>query len=151
MDQADESGLRISRAARAAGVNVQTLHYYERRGLIRAPARTPAGYRVYEAPAVETIRAIKRAQQLGFSLREIRELIALREGEHAPGHLLEFARCKLDQIDEKIALLGRMRDALREAVENCRCGGEAVRCDALRGFGASGDDPPEVAAEGRFP
>ena len=133
----DTPSLKVGQAARAAGTSVQTLHYYERRGLIAAPPRTAAGYRVYEPSTVATLRAIKQAQTLGFSLREIQQLMALRERDHAPAELRELTQRKLEQIDEKIALLRRMRDALRETAEACRCGGDVAKCDVLAGVGAA--------------
>ncbi|MDJ0866766.1 MAG: heavy metal-responsive transcriptional regulator [Myxococcota bacterium] len=133
----DSPSLKVGQAARAAGISVQTLHYYERRGLIAAPPRTAAGYRVYEPSTVATLRAIKQAQTLGFSLREIQQLMALRERDHAPAELLELTQRKLEQIDEKIALLRRMRDALRATAEACRCGGDVAKCDVLAGFGTT--------------
>ena len=74
------NGLRSGQVARAAGVNQQTLRYYERRGLLAEPARTPGGHRVYPAEAVTVLRVIKAAQRLGFSLAEVAEL--LEAGQH---------------------------------------------------------------------
>ena len=72
-----EDRLRIGEVAHAAGVNVQTLRYYERQGLLPIPHRTPSGYRMYGAQTVDTLRAIKRSQALGFTLRDIRQLMAI--------------------------------------------------------------------------
>jgi MerR family mercuric resistance operon transcriptional regulator len=74
-----QSPLRIGQVATLAGVNIQTLRYYERRGLVREPERRHSGYREYPPDTVALIRFIKRAQDLGFSLREVADLLHLRE------------------------------------------------------------------------
>jgi len=126
--------VRIGAAAAAAGVNVQTLHYYERRGLIRLPPRTVSGYRQYPPATVRSVRAIKRAQSLGFTLKEIRELTRLRTRGSARA-VGELASRKLACIEEKIEALSRLRDRLREVLETCACGGDPRRCDVLEGLG----------------
>jgi DNA-binding transcriptional MerR regulator len=75
--------MQTSEVAARAGVNVETLRYYERRGILMPPARSEAGYRSYDVRAVQTVRFVKRAQQLGFSLTEIRSLLALAAGRPA--------------------------------------------------------------------
>lgn len=125
---------RIGAAAKAAGVHVQTLHYYERQGLIAAPARSAAGYREYSPKLIGRIRAIKRAQHLGFTLREIKELTALRDEGRVSEELRELVGDKLAEIDDKIALLRKMRRALQVAAETCGCGGDLSRCDVLAGL-----------------
>ena len=121
----------VGAAASAAGVNVQTLHYYERRGLIQSPGRSPAGYREYGLRTVRRVRSIKRAQGLGFTLGEIRELMDLVEAGRPATEVVDLARSKLEAIDEKIEALVRMRDALRETMETCRCGGDLTCCDVV--------------------
>ena len=71
--------LKTGQVAKAAGVNVETLRFYERRGILREPGRGPSGYREYPAETVRIVRFIKRSQELGFTLEEIQELLALRE------------------------------------------------------------------------
>ena len=81
--------MRISEVATKAGVNVQTLRYYERRGLLTPPPRTPSGYRVYEMDTVYLVRFIKRVQELGFSLTDIEQLLRLQDGsESIPADVL---------------------------------------------------------------
>lgn len=126
---------RIGAAARAAGVSVQTLHYYEREGLIPEPARSAAGYRGYEPATIRTVRAIKRAQTLGFTLREVRELIALCGSTRSGARIVTFAESKIREIDMKVAALRRIRRALIETVRTCACGGDLSRCDVLVGLG----------------
>ncbi len=136
----DATTKRIGAAARAAGVSVQTLHYYEREGLIPEPARSPAGYRGYEPATIRTVRAIKRAQTLGFTLREVRELMALRASTRSGAKVVAFAESKIREIDEKVAALHGIRRALLETVRTCACGGDLARCDVLAGL----EEPPKT-------
>src|SRR6266536_1947524 len=98
------SGLRTGEVAERAGVNIQTLRYYERRGLLAEPVRSPGGHRLYAPEAVTALRIIKAAQHLGFSLEEVAEL--LEAGRHRHGRpvagLQERAHAKLAEIDAKI-------------------------------------------------
>lgn len=130
-----EDRLRIGQVADAAGVNVQTLRYYERRGLLRSPRRTSSGYRVYEADTVDTLRAIKRAQSLGFTIAEIRQLMTLHSRRRSPGAVSELLAGKIREIDGKIHDLRLMRRSLQKGLETCQCGGDLSRCDALAGLG----------------
>ena len=125
---------QIGDAAKAAGVGVQTLHYYEREGLIAAPERSSSGYRQYDSSAIATIRAIKRAQTLGFTLAEIKELMSIGDGGLSEHELLGFVDRKLAQIDEKIALLRAMKRGLRDTRETCCCGGDLSSCVVLEGL-----------------
>jgi Cu(I)-responsive transcriptional regulator len=116
----------ITETAREAGVNTQTLRYYERRGLLPRPPRRGAGYRDYPADAVRIVRFIKNAQALGFSLDEIEELVRLRgvrRGERQK--VRAIAERKIADIDRKIAQLQSMRDALDQLAASCRHGGAA--------------------------
>jgi DNA-binding transcriptional MerR regulator len=99
------SGLRSGQVADAAGVNIQTLRYYERRGLLAEPDRSPGGHRLYGEDAVTVLRVIKAAQRLGFTLEEVAELLEAgrhRHGRPVPG-LQERAAAKLAEVDAKIA------------------------------------------------
>jgi MerR family transcriptional regulator, mercuric resistance operon regulatory protein len=118
--RADAGAMRTSEVADRAGVNMQTLRYYERRGLLNAPPRTPAGYRQYPSSAVSVLRFIKRAQQLGFSLGEIEELLNLAEGgpDNCDG-ARALADAHMAELDRKIADLTRMQDSLRELIATC--------------------------------
>ena len=121
--------MRISQVAAEAGVNIQTVRLYERRGLLKAPRRTPAGYRDYSPAAVEMICFIKEMQGLGFTLREIKQLIALRDPRRfSAAQAGELARAKIREIEDKIARLTRMRDQLAHDMASCHCQGVAEAC-----------------------
>ncbi len=132
-----KSQMQIGAAARAAGVHVQTLRYYERRGLLPRPRRSRGNYRTYDDAAVRRVRAIKRAQQLGFTLEQVGELDRIRSGCSSAGRLESLAKEKLAEIDGKLADLRRMRRKLREVVETCACGGDPGLCDVLAELGSS--------------
>ncbi len=124
--------MRIGDVATRAGVNPQTLRYYERRGILGEPKRSPAGYREYPSDTVRLIRFIKRAQELGFTLTEIEELITLRQPTpKRRGKVRELAAAKMKDIDEKLARLQAMRSALYTLVEDCACGAETLTCPIL--------------------
>jgi Hg(II)-responsive transcriptional regulator len=124
--------LRIGDVASRAGVNVETLRYYERRGILRSPKRSAAGYREYPSDTVRLIRFVKRAQELGFTLDEIEDLIALRETpSRKRDKVRELAAAKLRDIDAKIDRLVAMREALSPLVEGCACGASTVTCPIL--------------------
>ncbi|HEX5201607.1 MAG TPA: MerR family transcriptional regulator [Actinoplanes sp.] len=119
------SALRSSQVAAAAGVNLQTLRYYERRGLVAEPERSLGGHRLYPAETVTVLRVIKAAQRLGFTLDEVADLLAA--GTHRHGspdiRLQERARVKLAEVEAKIADLQAIAGTLRATV--------AAGCDDL--------------------
>jgi DNA-binding transcriptional MerR regulator len=117
--------------ARRAGVNVETLRYYERRGLLAGPERAPGGHRRYDEDTVRFLRAIKEAQEAGFSLAEIEDYLTVvqRGRVPAPQALRVRAAAKIDQIDARIARLRRMREELAriagcacDSLDHCTCG-----------------------------
>ncbi|MEY2458088.1 MAG: hypothetical protein QOK06_3260 [Acidimicrobiaceae bacterium] len=115
-----ENGLRSGEVADAAGVNVQTLRYYERRGLLHEPDRTLGGHRLYPPEAVTVLRVIKVAQRLGFTLDEVTDLLEvsqLRAGRRADAGLQARARVKLAEVDAKLVELTTVRDTLRAALD----------------------------------
>lgn len=112
--------LRSGELAHAAGVNLQTLRYYERRGLLAEPRRSPGGHRLYPAEALTMLRVIKTAQRLGFTLEEVAELVDL--GQHRHGRtpdtgLQSRAASKLAEIETKIADLQTIASTLRTAID----------------------------------
>jgi DNA-binding transcriptional MerR regulator len=121
--------LRTGQLARRAGVNIQTLRYYERRRLLAVPPRQSSGQRAYPETAVARIRAIKAAQRLGFTLNEIVELLALSDRGRMPTEMQRRAYAKLREVDNRIADLEHIRSRLQRALTancdsltNCSCG-----------------------------
>jgi Hg(II)-responsive transcriptional regulator len=112
--------VRTSEVAAQAKVNSQTLRYYERRGLLPEPERTPSGYRSYTADAVRVVRFVKRAQQLGFTLGDIEELLHLAGGGPAScEEAKRMARARMADLEQRIEELAGMRDALTRLVDTC--------------------------------
>ena len=112
--------MRSGEVAQQAGVNPQTLRYYERRGLLKEPPRQPSGYRSYEQDSVDLLRFVKRAQQLGFTLTEVEALLHLASGGPASCDQARMvATEKIAQLDDKIASLRAMRQALERLVDTC--------------------------------
>lgn len=124
--------LTIGTAARAAGVNVETIRFYERRGLLTQPRKPRAGYREYSPETVSRVRFVRRAQEIGFLLREIKELLSLRADPHADcSDVREKARAKLEVVDQKITELKRVRAALDEVISVCPGRGALRACSIL--------------------
>ncbi len=103
-------GLRVAELAKAVGVAPDTIRYYERSGLLPAPARTPTGYRAYDTDAVERLRFIQGAQRLGLKLRDIRDLLAIRDTGVCPCEPAEqLLRRRLSELDAEMARLAALR------------------------------------------
>lgn len=116
------ASLHTAEVARQAGVNIETLRFYERQGILPEPPRRPSGYREYPPGAVRRVRFIKRAQELGVSLKEIKELLDLTGVPRAKsGRVRHLAQAKLAEIDHKIQDLAAMKRTLMELV--CACDG----------------------------
>lgn len=112
------SGLTIGKLARAASVNIETIRYYQRVGLVKEPDKPVQGFRHYPPATVARVRFIKRAQRLGFTLKEISELLALGDGHCEQTR--ELAEQKRALIDAHITDLGAMRDTLDELIQSCK-------------------------------
>ena len=139
--------MTIGKAARLSGVGVETVRFYERRGLIDQPP-TPAngGFRVYPEPTVERIRFIRQAQELGFSLAEIAGLLALRADPSADcAEVRDHARAKLDEVDRKIAGLEHLRQALAQIIAACPGQGALGACTIMEALAGAGMDAPAGA------
>ncbi len=125
--------MKIGEVAKAAGVGIDAIRFYEREGLIPEPARRPSGYRVYPPDVVLSLRFIRRAKELGFSLKEISELLSLEGNPQATaGDVKQLAEEKLSDLEGKIRALQRMRRALRKRVEECSGRGPTSSCSILR-------------------
>lgn len=122
----------ISKAAAAAGVHVETIRYYERRGLIARP-KAVGGYRIYPDGVVRRIRFIKRAQALGFSLKECKELLSLRsERDGVTAAMRARIERKTTEIDAKLKELRAMRKVLKQLSARCPGEGDSARCPILK-------------------
>lgn len=111
--------MTIGTLARAAGVHLETVRYYQRRGLLAEPKRPPAGIRRYGEEAVARLRFIKRAQDVGFTLDEVAELLRLERGCR---NAHELATAKLAAVERRIADLSRVGKTLRELIRRCEAG-----------------------------
>jgi DNA-binding transcriptional MerR regulator len=121
--------MRIGELARRAGVNIETLRYYERRGLLAEPPRGPNGHREYDEETVRFVLAVKEAQGLGFTLAEIAEHTRLTRGGDAQESIRIRLAQKIDEVDAKLASLQRVRDELArvlgcacDSLDHCTCG-----------------------------
>lgn len=124
--------LTIGRLAEAGGVGVETIRFYQRRGLLDTPTRDN-GIRRYGSEDVRRLRFIRQAQTAGFTLEQIAELLDLDAGEDRP-RARELARTRIAALDEKIAELQRARDSLRTLAKEC-AGGSSGPCPILTSFG----------------
>lgn len=134
------SRLSIGQLARASGIGVETIRFYEREGLIAVPARTASGYRQYNPDAVDRLGFIRRAKQLGFSLGEIRELLGLAQGDGERARVKALAEHKLAGIERRIEELRRMRAALAELTQQCSGHGPVEGCPIIEALADTGDD-----------
>ena len=126
------SELTIGQIARRAGIGIETIRFYERKGLIEEPPRKESGYRQYNEDAVTRLAFIQQAKTLGFSLNEIHELLSLRK---SPGvtsrEIKQLAEAKLADIENKIRMLRRMQRTLKKLVEKCPGHGPTSDCPIL--------------------
>jgi Cu(I)-responsive transcriptional regulator len=138
------STMRIGEVAERAGVNVQTLRYYERRGLLPRLTRRPSGYREYSPEMVPVVRFIKRAQHLGFSLQDVGELLELRQNPSRSGAAVRaVAMRRASDIADRIRRLAAMQKALEQLVRACECAGASRACPIMEALDE--DSPPQDA------
>ena len=124
--------LKIGQLAQRAAVNLQTIRYYEREGLLPEPPRLRSGYRLYPDSMVRRVRFIKRAQEIGFSLAEIRELLSLQaDGRRERTAVRSLTQAKINDIDGKIRTLKAMRTALSRLTDRCSGCGPVSDCPIL--------------------
>lgn len=119
----DRNTLRIGELADRAGVNIQTIRYYERRGLLERPARSTGGHREFDEDALALLRGIKAAQRLGFTLAEIGEIVELSSTRRDVSRVRERAEAKICEIDDRVRSLHAMREKLERVIE--------AECDSL--------------------
>jgi MerR family transcriptional regulator, copper efflux regulator len=134
--------LTIGELAKHARVNRETVRYYERRRLLARPARSLSGYRMFPDEALRRLRFIRHAQALGFSLREIKELLALRiDSVDTCGRVRGRAELKIADIENRIRSLERMKRTLRGLVATCAQRGKTNACPILDSLEAPGEEP----------
>ena len=132
--------LTIGQVADRAGVRADTIRYYEKRGLIPKPSRRPSGYRAFPEETIRRIRFIKRAQELGFTLDEIGQLLRLRESRRAEcADVRHIAEHKIGVIDEKIADLRAIRGALKHLMDDCEGHIPIVECPIIESLERVGE------------
>lgn len=128
--------LTIGAVAKRVGVAIDTIRYYEREGLLPEPQRRASGYRSYGVGAIAQLRFIRRAKELGFTLEEIRELLALSaDRQRGVKAVKQRAEKRLAVIEQRIAELQRVRDGLAELIASCPGHGAPEHCPILRALG----------------
>ena len=125
-----QTAYTIGKLAQAAGVNVETIRYYQRIGLITEPPKPATGYRVYPSETIDRLRFIQRAKELGFSLQEITELLQLDQGNCRETRLL--AMRKLETIQARIHDLKSMQAVLQELVDSCKDNDASQPCPIIQ-------------------
>jgi Hg(II)-responsive transcriptional regulator len=130
--------LRIGEVAKQAGVGIETVRFYERQGLLEEPQRKASGYRQYDEEAVAVLRFIRRAKDLGFTLKEIKSLLELRLDSTATRAEVRIqAKAKVAAIEAKIADLERMKDSLQKLIKTCHGRGTLSGCPILNALDGS--------------
>lgn len=122
--------MTIGRVAKAAGVNVETVRFYQRLGLIAEPAKPPGSFRRYPDETVQRLSFIKRAQQLGFSLEEIGKLLGLEEPQSCR-RTHDLAVTKLQMVEARLADLSRMRRTLKKLIAQCETSTGTIACPII--------------------
>ena len=137
------AAMTIGKVAKQAGVGVETIRFYEREGLVDEPRRRESGYRQYDPEVVRRIRFIRHAKELGFTLREIKELLDLRiEPGSQCGDVLKLAQAKIDDIDERVRKLQKMRRTLAALTRDCQRGFPSDACPILKALDRNDGDTP---------
>lgn len=148
IELAESETFTIGELAGAVGVNVQTVRYYERRGLLPKPKRRASGYREYLASDVARLEFIRRAQALGFTLSEIEQLLALRvDPRTTPADMHRAVEEKIEAVEEKIRDLTRISGALRKMAASCHAHGPLGDCPFLEAL--ESEDSSVVALRSR--
>jgi Hg(II)-responsive transcriptional regulator len=142
MNITTEKQFTIGRLAKQADVGIDTVRFYERRGLLPQPQRTQSGYRLYSESSINRVRFIRRAKQLGFALDEIELLLKLQDQGGRKAEVKAITTHKLAEIETKIADLSRMRTVLQELATECSGRGNVASCPIIE---AISDDSKPIA------
>ncbi|MDA1073360.1 MAG: heavy metal-responsive transcriptional regulator [Proteobacteria bacterium] len=139
--------IRIGQVAQAADVGIDTIRFYERRGLLPEPPRSESGYRAYTPATITRLRFITRAKQLGFNLDEIKSLLALQKRGGQKAEVKAMTHRKLEQVEAKIEALSRMRDVLQQLDNDCSGSGDLTGCPIIESLceGVQGNDTPPMS------
>jgi len=132
--------MNIGQAAQASGISAKMIRYYESIGLIDSATRTDAGYRVYGDKELHTLRFVRRARDLGFSVEQMHELLALwRDRDRASADVKRIALSHVEGLERKAAELQQMADTLRHLARHCK-GNNRPECPIIEGLGGETDD-----------
>lgn len=145
-----ENTLTIGPLARAAGVNVETVRYYQRRGLVDEPERPVSSIRRYGPKSVDRIRFIRRAQELGFTLEEVKNLLALEDGRSCNA-THNLALTKLAKVKARIEDLNRMRRTLEELISQCEVTRGRITCPIIASLAKRSDSIATIRMRNRAP
>jgi MerR family mercuric resistance operon transcriptional regulator len=142
----DQLNPTIGGVARAAGVNVETIRFYQRKGLLPSPGRAALGIHRYGQGEIERLRFIKSAQRLGFSLEEVSDLLRLDDGTHCD-EARQLAERKLADVRDKLTHLGRLEAALADLIRACRSPRRNVSCPLIASLHEAEAVPPDRPAQ----
>lgn len=127
--------MKIGEVARQAAVGVETIRYYERKGLLAEPQRRPSGYRQYDESVVARLQFIRRTKELGFTLAEIKELVGLwYDAKTRCEHVRQLAQEKVDDVEAKIRTLQKMKRSLKKVIRQCEARESVDDCPLLDGL-----------------
>ena len=140
MNMQSSNQFTIGRLAQQAGVGIDTVRFYERRGLLPQPQRTPSGYRLYSEDTINRIRFVRKAKRLGFTLDEIGNLLKLQDQGGQKSEVKAITTLKLEQIDAKIADLSRMRTVLETLATECSGRGGVSTCPIIEAIASDDAD-----------
>jgi MerR family copper efflux transcriptional regulator len=131
--------MTIGRTAKQAGVTIDAIRFYERRGLLPRPTRSANGYRIYSEQTIDRLHFVRRAKDLGFKLDEIASLLALQDEGGAKAQVKKLTTEKLAKVEQKISDLQRMRDTLRALNNQCSGSGSIRNCPIIETLTSTND------------
>jgi Hg(II)-responsive transcriptional regulator len=151
MENKPQKSLTIGRIAEQADVGIDTIRFYERRGLLPAPQRSASGYRLYSTDTIRRLDFIRKAKALGFTLEEIISLLGLQDSTGAKADVKALTRRKLEQIDTKIHDLERIRDVLSALEHDCKGTGDVRTCPIIEALAGATVPDDLMAATSKNP
>lgn len=145
--KASDKTLTIKKIAQKADVGIETIRFYERKSLLNKPHRTASGYRIFSEQDIKRVRFIKKAQELGFSLAEIKELLSLKNNALTARHdVYQKSLQKIQLITEKIENLQKIKNSLEHLVGCCKGEGRIEECPIIEAFEASTEEEPKESS-----